>query len=121
MGSYLVCNYRENNSKVISGLMADIIREVVGDYNTKTGDDWLLTEEDLAKLVNITDMLVWDEAMFKGFLQIGLDKNRYWANSWNKHPDLYGVRVLYQILSDFSVSLAHLVQSENKWVLVHWV
>lgn len=121
MGSYLVCDHRENNSKVISGLMADIIREVIGDYNSGSGEDWLLTKEDMARLVEFTDLLIQEDGVFKGLLRKGLEKDKYWANSWIKHPDLYGERVMYKILSDFSVALARLILYEDKWIYVHWV
>lgn len=119
MGSYLVCDHRENNSKVISGLMADIIREVIGGYNTATGDDWLLTKEDMARLVEFTDLLIREDGIFEGLLKIGIEKQRYWAISWS--DNLFGDRAIYKILSDFSIALARMELYGEEQVLVQWV
>lgn len=115
MGYYLEINAREINSKVTSGLMATIIRTVIGPRDELI-DGWSLTTKHVALLIANMSVLHNKES-FDAFVE--QHKDSYWANSITKHPDIYRDTVSH-IRDVFAETLANMVLDGKDVILARW-
>lgn len=115
MGSYLILDHRENNTKSISGLMADIIRDIVGPAPECLQGSWALTRESLSKCTIAATSLLDDESKFK--LYIEKHKTHYWVTSGNFKENK---EKLQWVVNCFAVTLADMTLKDKGLVLAWW-
>lgn len=110
MGSYLVFNKKENNTKSISYPMATIIRDVLP--NTEKEYGWTLKKKQVAKLVSFTLELLDDEEILQVYI--------------NEHKENYEFNcedfreTLKKIHKDFVETLVEMVFQKQKYISVEW-
>ena len=115
MGRYLVVNDQENNTKSISYLMGDIIRDIIGTENATTFDGWKLTRTDLSKCIIATESLFESEEKLN--IYIDRHKDTYWA-SVSKPEEIRNN--LQWIINCFANNLALMILNNKRHTDVWW-
>jgi hypothetical protein len=134
MGSYLVLDGRENNSKAISGMMVSVIREIdrkdkkyyEPDYYNENGigcGDWIIKKRGLAAICSYMRNILDDEEWIEKYTyenhewhKFNGDKEKYYTH-WLKETE-EDLKIVYDI---FVNVLIDVVLFDNKRIFAHWV
>lgn len=111
MGSYLVFNKKENNTKSISYPMATIIRDVLPkDLEKEYG--WSLKKKHVAMLVSFTLDLLKDDDNLQEYVNLHTEDYGFGHNDFQE--------TIKRIHQDFTETLVEMIFNKMKYIDVKW-
>lgn len=113
MGSYLVFDRKENNTKSISYLMATIIQDVLSNVSEKEYG-WWLKKKHVASLISFTVDLVDQDELLQSYI--------------DSHEDVYGLKDEFEEIKNriwwiykcFVETLVSMILNKEKYIMVKW-
>lgn len=113
MGSYLMFDRRENNTKSISYLMAAIIRDVLSNVSEKEYG-WRLKKKHVACLISFTIELTDQDELLQSYI--------------DSHENVYGLKDefievknrMWWIHKCFVETLVSMILNKEKYIMAKW-
>ncbi len=110
MGSYLVFNKKENNTKSISYPMATIMRDVLPHTEKEYG--WTLKKKQVAELVSFTLNLLIDDEDLQEYVKLHREDYGFTKRNFKETMEI--------IHRDFTETLVEMVVYKMKRIDVRW-
>ena len=116
MGSYLIVDGKENNTKSISYPMIDLMRDILPEKNSLSGEDaFALTTREMATLLYNTTQLLKDDELLESYME--------------KHRECYDVKdatiedvkdTISYIHRLFAEVLSEMVYDDKRTIVCEW-
>lgn len=120
MGSYLVVNGIENNSKQTSSAMIDLMRQMLPDKKSLHGESiFALSPEELAEVTASATMFARDPYLAVDFVQCVYQEGVYCP--FKNKDDVDDIEETYtKIALIFSQALSYVVMEDAEGVICSW-